>query len=78
MWGATLKPLYTSTTPPLAWATYGGGRPLRKRLILIYCFFITCLVLAHGPRNRPLLLTLAYSRVLTCVVEALFTTLVEG
>ena len=42
----------------------GGGRPLRKRLTLIYCIFITCLVVGHGPLNRLLLLTLAYSRVL--------------
>ena len=32
---------------------HGGGRPLRKRLTSIHCIFITCLVLAHGPRNRP-------------------------
>ena len=57
---------------------HGGGRPLRKRLTLIYCIFIACLVLAHGPRNRPQLLTLAYSRGLTWVVEALLTTRVEG
>ena len=31
---------------------HGGGRPLRKRLTLNSCIFITCLVLAHGPRNR--------------------------
>ena len=32
---------------------HGGGRPLRKRFTLIYCIIIACLVLAHGPRNRP-------------------------
>ena len=31
---------------------YGGGEPLRKRLTLIYCIFIACHVLAHGPRNH--------------------------
>ena len=50
---------------------HGGGRPLRKRLTLISMLFIACLVLMT-------LLTLAYSRVLTWVVEALLTTLVEG
>ena len=37
-------------------------------------FFITCLTLAHGPHNRPGLLTLACSRVLKWVVEALLKT----
>ena len=55
---------------------HGGGRPLRKRLTLIYCIFIACLVLGHGRRNRPLFLD--YSRVLTWVVEAQLATLVEG
>ena len=31
----------------------GGGRPFRKRLILIYCIFIASHVLSHGPSNRP-------------------------
>ena len=31
---------------------HGGGRPLRKLLISIYCIiFIACLVLAQNPRN---------------------------
>ena len=70
-----------AATPPqpLHWrGKHGGGRPLRILLTLIYCTFIACLVLAHGLDNRPQLLTLAYSRVLTWVVEALLTTLVEG
>ena len=52
---------------------HGGGLPLRKRLTLIYCIFIACIVLAHGPRNRNQLLTLAHPRVLAWVVEALLT-----
>ena len=39
---------------PLHWrGQHGGGRPLRNRLTLICCILIACLVLAHGPRNRP-------------------------
>ena len=30
----------------------GGSRSLRKRLTLIYCIFIACLVLSHDPLNR--------------------------
>ena len=55
-----------------------GGPQLRKSLTLIYCIFIACLVLAHGPQNTLILLTLAYSRVLTWVVDALLTTQAEG
>ena len=33
---------------------HGGARLLRKGLILIYYIFIPCIVLGHGPRNRPL------------------------
>ena len=48
----------TSTTPPPPQplhkrGQHGGGRPLRKGLTLIFCIFIACLVLAHGPCNRP-------------------------
>ena len=64
---------------PLHWREqHGCGQPLRIRLILIYCIFIVCLVLVHGPRNKAQLLTLASLTFFTWVVEALLTTRVEG
>ena len=66
----TLKPIHLHSR-----GQQGGGQPLRKSLTLMYCIFITCLILSHGPRNRPLLITLANSRVLMWVVEALLTAL---
>ena len=44
-----------AVTPPQPLHLRGqrrSGRPFRKLLTLINCMFITCLVLAHGPRNR--------------------------
>ena len=55
--GATLKPLHL-TTPP-RWATYGGGRPLRKRLTIFYNMPRTC----PRPSYEALI---TYSCLLTC------------
>ena len=66
---------YSSITPPQVWATWRW--PIAWKTLNFY-FFIACLVLVHGSRNRPQLLTIAYSRALTWVVEALLTTSVEG
>ena len=57
---------------------HGGGRPLRKRLTLIYCIFIVCLVHAHSPLQQA---PIIYSCLLTCFdvgTGSLLTTLVEG
>ena len=53
MCGATLKPPHLQKR-----GQHGGGRLLRKGLTLIYCIFLTCLVLAHDSRNGPLYLLL--------------------
>ena len=74
MCDATLKPLHLHKR-----GQQDGGRTLGKRLTSIYSISIKAyIVLAYSPRNKPELPTLAYSRVLTWVVEALLTTLVEG
>ena len=47
--GATQKPLHLHNP-----STSLGNMEVAYRLEnVIYCIFIACLVLAHGPRNRP-------------------------
>ena len=43
----------TYMTPPLAWGNMEEVDRIENVLTLIYCNLISCLVLAHGLRNRP-------------------------
>ena len=74
MWTVWCNTQVVTSPQPLDWREqHGGGRPLRKRLTLIYCIFTTWLV-------QVLITYLAYSvfLVFTWVVEVLLTTREEG